>query len=127
MIKYNIEFDILGEIRMGSPYNGANVKLSGDYVPDFSSFTFQDKALISDDGRTCYLVQWDINNDDPGYIVWKIEANTRKISKSVRIKGCCESLNLKNEILQTISWNWNTTNNSEIKSETEVMFKKSLI
>lgn len=124
MIKYNIEFDVLGEIRMGSPYNGANVKLTGDYIPALGDFTFQDISLVSENGRTCYLVQWAIDKD-PGYIVWKVDADNKTLTKSNRIEGCCDSLYFDNESVKTVAWNWDSNKKAETRNELEVRFTDS--
>jgi hypothetical protein len=124
LIKYNIEFEVLGEIRMGSPYNGANVKLSGDFVPELGDFTFQDIYLVSENGRTCYLVQLAIDKD-PGFIVWKIDADNNKVTKSSRIEGCCDSLFYDNESIKTVAWNWDPIKKAEIRNELEVRFTDS--
>lgn len=109
---------------MGSPYNGAKIKLTGDYIPEFSDFTFQDKSLVSDDGRTCYLIQWAID-DDPGYIVWKVDADTKRVTKSNRIEGCCASLFFNNGKVKTIAWNWDSDKKTESWTELEVSFTDS--
>lgn len=76
---------------MGSPYNGANVKLAGGYIPNLGEFSFQDRFLVSGDGRTCYLIQW-VMDSGPGFIIWKIDADTKTVTKSNLIEGCCDSL-----------------------------------
>ncbi len=109
---------------MGSPYNGANVKLTGDFVPELGDFTFQDISLVSEDGRICYLIQWAIDKD-PGYIVWKIDADNNKVTKSNRIEGCCDSLFYDNGSVKTVAWNWDSNKKSETRNELEVRFTNS--
>lgn len=122
MIKYNIKYEALGEIRMGSPYNGANVILDGEFIPDMSELTFQDKGIVSNDGFTCYLIQWDMIDNNPGYKIWKIDAKDRKISKSKHIDGCCDDINLNDSGVTVKTWKWDSSKKCENVSETEISF-----
>lgn len=105
---YKIEFSNEQEIRMGSLYNIADVKISGDYVPDISGYDFQDKSLISGDGKICYLVQWETINNEPGFIVWKLDSANELLSKSQRVEGCCDSLTFDNNKVIVTSWSYDS-------------------
>ena len=109
---------------MGSSYNGANVKLTGDFVPELGDFTFQDISLVAENGRTCYLIQQAIDKD-PGYIVWKIDADNMKVIKSNRIEGCCDLLFFDNESVKTVAWNWESNKKTETRKKVEVRFTDS--
>ena len=121
MNKFTIKFDLLGEVRMGSPYNAVKVVLDGEYVPDTSGFTFQDKALVSD-GLTCYLVQWDLVENIPGFIVWKIDSQKNQLSKSNRVNGCCDGILIKENQLICKVWKWDSQSKSESISELKIDF-----
>lgn len=96
-MKYELEFRNISEVRMGSPYNVADVCLKGPFVPDLTDFSFQDIGVISSDGHTACLVQWETSNNEPGFRIWKIDSNSEIISRSNMIKGCCTSLLLLND------------------------------
>ena len=90
---YTLRFRIRGDIRMGSPFNVAEVILAGAFVPVLKDHLFQDRGFVAEDGTVCYLVQWSIGeNNDPGFVVWKISESSRSVLKSLRIEGCCESI-----------------------------------
>jgi hypothetical protein len=122
LIKYRITYDVLGEIRMGSPYNGANVILSGEFIPDMSEYTFQDRGIVSSDGFTCFLVQWDMIGNNPGHKVWKIEAKSKEISVSSHIEGCCDDIWFNDSKVITKVWNWDSSTNTESVFERGVEF-----
>lgn len=108
---------------MGSPYNGANIKLTGAFVPELSDYTFQDISLITENGRVCYLVQWEIDKS-PGFIVWKIDADNKVVLKSKRIEGCCDSLYFDKNTVKIVSWSWDSDRKIDIKNEVIVIFAK---
>ncbi len=49
---YHISFSNQCEIRMGSPFNVADLKISGDFVSDLSGHSFQDLSLWNYDNNT---------------------------------------------------------------------------
>lgn len=55
-MKYAVNFFNVSEIRMGSPYNTADINLKGPFVPDLTDYTFQDIFVISSKGNTIFLV-----------------------------------------------------------------------
>lgn len=93
---YQFSFTVWGEIRMGSPYNSADVDLQGGFAPAWvPRRSVQDLAALSADGNTCLLVEWQIDEKgDPGFRLWKLEDRERRVSVSARIVGCCQSLSL---------------------------------
>lgn len=97
---YNLKFKNITEVRMGSPFNIAEVELTGNYIPDFSQFTFQDIGLIDPSEDLAYLVQWDIQNNQPGFRVWRISSTKRNIYKTDRFDGCCKKLTLNDKKLE---------------------------
>ncbi len=102
-MKYEILFFNVSEIRMGSPYNTADFKLKGPFVPDLTDYTFQDIFAISSKGNTIFLVQWDIVNNEPGFRVWKISSNPDSVCQSSHIRGCCSKVELLNDYTVTVT------------------------
>lgn len=91
---YNLAFKNICEIRMGSPFNVAEVVLSGEYVPDLSSFTFQDIGLVDSKEGVVYLVQWEIEHNVPGFRIWRISSVEQKVYKTDKLNGCCKKMTL---------------------------------
>lgn len=68
---------------MGSPFNTADVELSGGYVPLMDGISFQDKGVVSQDGETAFLVEWKtLSGNRPGFCVWRI--SDKKIIFEIR-------------------------------------------
>lgn len=104
---YKIEFINLVEVRMGSPFNVAEVVLSGKFIPDLSASSFQDVSVVSSDGEKCFLVEWLFERGDPGFCIWMLDENKKSVQKSKRFFGCCEGLDLKNSKLVIKFWRFN--------------------
>lgn len=100
---YKLEFINSCEIRMGSPFNIADVKLTGQFVPNFDGIEFQDKGRTSESKNEVLLVQWMIIDNDPGFIVWKISATDHSIKKSSRISGCCQNIEFQEQGNATVT------------------------
>jgi len=122
LTRYEIKFENICEIRMGSPFNGADVILSGDYIPDLSEHTFQDIGLINEAGDICYLVQWDQESGGPGFIVWKIDASKKCVTKSQKQTGCCKLLTLNDSLLVATIWNYEDVTGTELIDKSEIHF-----
>jgi hypothetical protein len=93
---YKISFSNLVEVRMGSPFSIASVHLSGGFVPDLPERTFQDIALLNPTGSICFLVQWQTDDGNAGFVVWRLSNETKSVDFSKRIVGCCEKLEFEN-------------------------------
>ena len=89
---YSVKILNTCEIRMASPYNIADVELSGEFVPDLRGVEFQDVYCINDIGDSVILVQWAIKNNQPGFMLWLISSELNSIKKSDRIEGICENV-----------------------------------
>ena len=96
---YKLNFLNPGEIRMGSPYNIADVDLSGGFVPNLDGHEFQDKGRVSASGDTVLLVEWALLNNEPGFIVWLVSHQDGTVKKSPRQEGLCDGV----EFLSTTS------------------------
>jgi hypothetical protein len=80
------------EIRMGSPFRIAHMRLEGDWVPDLPEGAWQDLYAHSDNGKMTALIRWDIPNNEPGFRLVIIDVQHKTVDESERIPGCCESL-----------------------------------
>lgn len=104
---YKVDFSNISEVRMGSTYNVANVILYGSFTPELPEASFQDISIVSNDGTRCCLVEWMFENGDPGFCLWILDENTKKIEKSKRFSGCCEGLELTDSKLIINIWQYN--------------------
>ena len=93
-MSYELKFRTLAEIRMGSPYNFAEIELEGSsFIPPLPKKGFQDKGIVSDDKSRCYLVHWETAADGgPAFSIWKLDEKEKTLMKSVIIDGCCEAI-----------------------------------
>lgn len=94
---YTVSFSNVYDVRMGSPYNIANVSLKGDFIPDLGTGKFQDKYAVSDDGKICILIKWNSIKNNPGFILWRISEVTRDVKYSDQIMGCCDEVKIVND------------------------------
>ena len=93
---YQLKFVNPGEIRMGSPFNIADIELSGDFVPKLDGFEFQDKGCVNVSGDKVLLVQWVIEKNEPGFKIWLVSAVDKTIRITDRFSGCCEGVRFLN-------------------------------
>lgn len=121
--EYKIEFLNQDEIRMGSPYNRANISLTGGFVPDLSNAVFQNIGLVSKNGLKCYLVEWLIENASPGFVIWKVDSNSRTVIKSTRIQGICDNLEEVENHVKVYFHRWNKSIQRNIEIVEEIKFK----
>jgi hypothetical protein len=99
MKPFKIKFKNCTEIWHGSPYNRAdlihtyhkNIKL--DYNNDW-----QDKISWSPNNEFLVLVRWKIIEADPGFSIILLNTKTGEMTESKRIRGCCESINLNDDL-----------------------------
>lgn len=119
---YKITAKNLIEIRMGSPFNAADLEITGEFVPDLRNYIFQDKFAISNDGCSCVLVQWDTKSNEPGFILWFIDEESRLTKKSEKIVGCCNDIMLTNKKAVVEVWNYNHKTKSDETARVEIQF-----
>ena len=81
-----------GEIRMGSPYNTATLRLEGKWTPTLPLEDWQDIQAISPDGTVLGLVRWDVPNNNPGFRIVTIDAKNRRVAVCERMQGCCTGI-----------------------------------
>jgi len=100
--KIKVEFENLQEVRMGSPYMIAELKITGLDV-DLPKFDWQDKYAMSEDNKRLILVQFDLTGNEPGFIFYIVNTESKKIRKTNRIEGQLNSLEIENN--NTIKYN----------------------
>lgn len=112
---YQIHFLNKSDIRMGSPFQSATLKLSGSFVPDTAPFRFQDRSAISPDGSKCALIQWDIQENEPGFIIWHLDELHQTLKRSERLSGCCKNIALSadGQTLFLEVWSFDSKNEQE--------------
>ena len=103
---YHLKFLNPVEVRMGSPFNVADVELTGEFIPSFEGASFQDKGIISFEGKVCFLIEWKtMPGNRPGFCVWKVSEQGRTVQKSEPIEGCCEKISEIDEGVELLIFN----------------------
>ena len=94
-----IDFINPREIRMGSPYNLCEIRLSGGTNIELENNAWQDLALWSDDNKYLILVKWNLEKNEPGFhfVTFNIATGEKAIGE--RIMGCLNSMDFKNGII----------------------------
>ncbi len=93
---YNVSFYDLSEVRMASSFNVAKIKIANGYFPASmvdKAGEFQDKSLVTK-SEELFLVQWDIFQGLPRFRVLKVSDAEKRVYRSKRLNGCCESLQI---------------------------------
>lgn len=117
MIPYKLSFDKISEVRMGSPFNKANVVLVGSYIPSMLGYEFQDVGLVCKNGTTCALVQWDIQANEPRFRVWILNQKKERTVISQPLDGACISLEELNEDIVVKVWSFNSSSKKGVLRE----------
>jgi hypothetical protein len=80
------------EIRMGSPYNLCEIRLTGKTKIKIENNAWQDLALYTKDKRYLILVKWNLEKNEPGFhfVIFNIATGDKVISD--RIMGCLNSM-----------------------------------
>ena len=102
MKPFKITFKYIKEIWHGSPYNTAdlihtnykNIKLE-------TNNDWQDKFSWSPNNEFLALVKWKIIKADPGFSIILLNTKTGEMTESPRIRGCCESIDLDDDLFVT--------------------------
>jgi hypothetical protein len=96
-----VYFEDVEEIRMGSPYNICDVRITGAWVPDIDLTEFQDLVCYSMNGAVG-LVRWDITpENDPGFRVIIACPREKQTHESAHIAGCCEKIRWEDD---SVAW-----------------------
>ena len=99
MKPFEIEFNIISEIRHGSPYNLAELNVIGK--SDFKikrNNDWQNIQTWTKDYKYFALVQWDLKNNEPGFRVILFDSKKGQLKKTDRISGCCNKIKLDSEL-----------------------------
>ena len=99
MNPFEIKFDIIGEIRNGSPYNLAELNIIGK--PDFiikKNNDWQNIQSWTKDYKYFILVKWDLKNNEPSFRVILFDSKKGQLKKTDRISGCCNTIKLNNDL-----------------------------
>lgn len=99
------EFSNVAEIRMGSPFRGAELTLKGRWIPELPSYLWQDLSAESETGRFLALVAWDNADNQPGFKIVVIDKKNKAVQESERISGCCKSLAIVNNLITFETFN----------------------
>jgi len=99
MKPFEIKFDIIGEIRHGSPYNLAELNIIGksDFIIKRNN-DWQNIQSWTKDYKYLALVKWDLKNSDPGFKVILFDSKKGQLKKTDRISGCCNKIKLEKEL-----------------------------
>ena len=98
-MKRPIDIEIIGqpsEIRMGSPYKTCELKLTGTDLK-LPKNGWSDKFAWTKDSKVLALIQWDFENNEPGFQFYIIDTLTDKLTKSERIIGLVNSIKINND------------------------------
>lgn len=99
MKPFEIEFDIISEIRHGSPYNLAELNIIGK--PNFKikrNNDWQNIQTWTKDFKHFALIKWDLKNNEPGFRVILFDSKKGQLKKTDRIPGCCNKIKLDAEL-----------------------------
>jgi hypothetical protein len=99
MKPFEIEFDIIGEIRHGSAYNLAELNIVGK--SDFKikrNNDWQNIQSWTKDYKYFAVVKWDIKNSEPGFRVILFDSKNGQLEKTDRISGCCNKIKFAKEL-----------------------------
>jgi hypothetical protein len=94
-----IKIKIVGlpsEIRMGSPYNSCELDFSGTTL-DLPKNNWQDKYAWADNNKYLTLIQWNLDDNEPGFHFYIINTETDTLTKSERIMGLVNDLKIKDD------------------------------
>lgn len=91
--KLKVIFSNRREIRMGSPYMRADLKIEGldIVIPDAC---WQDKFAISVNKKFMALVSFDLSYNKPGFKIYIIDTDNKTITKTKRIFGLVNNISI---------------------------------
>jgi hypothetical protein len=109
---------------MSSPFNLADIKITGDFIPDLNQFQFQDKCAITLDAAKCILVQWYTTTNQPtnqpGFILWCLDEKSKEIIKTKRFEGCCSDIKIVGDKVLVKVWSWDTEKKIDMIFQEEI-------
>lgn len=87
-----VQFNNIEEIRMGSPYNGCDVELIGNYNIELPLATWQDRYAWSSDFRILVLIKWDLDENVAGFRFFTINIESEMTQESKKILGLVNNI-----------------------------------
>ncbi|MFL2571716.1 MAG: hypothetical protein ACJ0QL_07565 [Parvicellaceae bacterium] len=94
-----IKIKIVGrpsEVRMGSPYNSCELDFTGTTL-DLPTNNWQDKFAWSSDNKYLGLIQWNFDNNEPGFHFYIIDTRTNTLTITERIMGLVNDMKIKDD------------------------------
>ena len=99
MKPFQIKYNVIGEIRHGSPYNLAELETTEECKFSIEkNDNWQDKHSWTTNGKYFAQVKWDLENNEPGFRIIIFDSEKGEVMKTDRISGCCAKLKLNNEL-----------------------------
>lgn len=111
-----IKFKNKREIRMGSPYNFADIEISGIDL-NLPKFSWQDKYVISKNIKTIILVYFEFQKNEPTFKLYKIDIENGKAKSSKRILGLLNKIQIVNETIKINKFVHDKTKSLETRNE----------
>lgn len=81
---------------MGSPYNSCELDFTGTTL-NLPKNNWQDKFAWSSDNKYLTLIQWDFDDNEPGFHFYIIDTETDTLTMTERIMGLVNNIKIKNE------------------------------
>ncbi|HEY4617670.1 MAG TPA: hypothetical protein VIH09_05700 [Flavobacterium sp.] len=97
--KIKITFKNRNEITMGSPYNLAEIEISGIEL-NLPKFSWQDKYAISKNKKFITLVYFDFVENEPGFKIYIIDLEKGKSKSSKRLIGLLNKIEIENDTIK---------------------------
>jgi hypothetical protein len=88
-----VTFSNRQEIRMGSPYMRADLKIEGIDIA-IPNASWQDKFAISKDNKFIALVSFDLAGNEPAFKIYIIDTDKKTIRKTKRIFGLVNNISI---------------------------------
>ncbi len=96
---FSISFNIISEIRHGSPYNIAHLMIDRDFPFQINiKESWQDKYSWSPNKYGLVLIKWDIVENNPAFKIYTFDLKNKKLEISNRINGCCHKIKIRNDL-----------------------------
>lgn len=111
---FQIIFNNVSEIRMGSPYNACEIEIVGTNKIQLPVSSWQDKYAWSDDSKNLILVKWEIDgNNYPIFKLIKVNTETGIIQESIPMLGALNSLTVEGSTVRYKKFYYNKLKSKE--------------
>ncbi|TQI71201.1 hypothetical protein JM79_2128 [Gramella sp. Hel_I_59] len=96
---FSIRFNIISEVRHGSPYNIAHLIIDEDFPFQIKSKeSWQDKYCYSINKNGLVLIKWEIVANNPAFKIYTFDLKNKELDISNCINGCCHKIKLRNDL-----------------------------